>query len=272
MAKVTLLFVDNNSDFLTHRKEFLERADYRVLTATSIEEARQILNVEHVDLVILDVRMENDNDPQDRSGLVFAREIDCSIAKIILTQFPSYEDVRAVMLPPSVAVDYLHKEDGPEKLLESVRTIFRRNVFIVHGHDENARNATELFIKKLDLHPIVLRDLPNGGRAILDKFEDATSVAFVIVLLTPDDRGGTMGTPAAKLRPRARQNVIFELGYFTDKLGRRNVVALFTDDIEKPSDYDGVLCIHMDPGQHWKASLAKEMKYAGIEFDVNKIL
>ena len=49
-----------------------------------------------------------------------------------------------------------------------------------------------------------------------------------------------------ELRPRPRQNVVLEWGFFIGKLGRRSVCALFTDDVEIPSDYSGVVYIPMD--------------------------
>ena len=71
------------------------------------------------------------------------------------------------------------------------------------------------------------------------------------------------------LKPRARQNVIFELGYFTGKLDRGRVCALTKGNVEIPSDYDGVLYIPFDESGAWRMKLVQELKNAGFEIDAN---
>jgi predicted nucleotide-binding protein len=145
------------------------------------------------------------------------------------------------------------------------------DVFVVHGHDKAAKESVSRFIEKLDLHPIILHEQPNEGRTIIEKFEDYSNVGFAIVILTPDDIGGPRNKPDEQ-KPRARQNVIFELGYFVGKIGRRKVCALYKEDVEMPSDYDGVLYVPMDSNDGWQVKLAKEMKQAGLKVDLNKVL
>jgi predicted nucleotide-binding protein len=89
------------------------------------------------------------------------------------------------------------------------------------------------------------------------------------VLLTPDDVGGT---DPADLQPRARQNVILELGYFLGRVGRDRVCALYRGELELPSDYMGVIYIRFDSGGGWRLSLAKELKAADFDVDMNKAL
>ena len=141
-------------------------------------------------------------------------------------------------------------------------------VFIVHGHDEEALQSVARFIESLDLKPIILREQPNQGRTVIEKFEDYADVSFAVVLLMPDDVG--KGKDESDLKPRARQNVIFELGFFVAKLGRKNVCALHRGNVEILSDYQGVLWESMD-GDAWHLKLAKEMKAAGIAIDLNKL-
>jgi predicted nucleotide-binding protein len=143
-----------------------------------------------------------------------------------------------------------------------------REIFVVHGHDEGARETVAGFLRKLDLSPIILHEHANEGRTIIEKFEDKSSDAgFAVVLLTPDDVGGT---DATKLQPRARQNVILELGYFVAKLGRKRVCALKKGDIEVPTDYIGVGYVNLDLKGGWRLELAREIKAAGIDVDLNK--
>lgn len=96
-------------------------------------------------------------------------------------------------------------------------------VFIVHGHDRAVKESTIRFVEKLGLTPVVLDESPNKGRTIIEKFEDlAADVVFAIVLFTPDDVGGKAAR-GTKLQRRARQNVVFELGFFVGRLGRDRV-------------------------------------------------
>ncbi len=145
-------------------------------------------------------------------------------------------------------------------------------VFIVHGHNEGAREAVARFVGKLDLEPIILHEQVNAGKTIIEKLEQYSDAAFAIVLLTPDDIGAKKSDNLA-LKPRARQNVILELGYCMGKLGRHHVAALVQDDdIEKPSDYEGMAYISMDRAGAWKMPLAKELKAAGLNVDLNKTM
>ena len=142
-------------------------------------------------------------------------------------------------------------------------------VFIIHGHDEAARESVARFLESLELEPIILHELPNRGQTIIEKFEQHAEVKFVVALLTPDDVGAREGQKR-NLKLRARQNVIFEFGYFIGRLSRKRVCALLKDKVEKPSDYDGVLYIPLDDSGGWKIKLIKELRSAGLHIDANK--
>jgi predicted nucleotide-binding protein len=146
------------------------------------------------------------------------------------------------------------------------------DVFLVHGHDELARLATARFLEQLGVNVITLAEQPNHGRTIIEKFEDCSNVAFAVVLLTPDDQGGSASVSPEHLSPRARQNVILELGFFLGKLNRRHVCALYREGVEIPSDYHGVLFVPMDNEGAWKLKLARELKMVGLSIDLNKAL
>jgi predicted nucleotide-binding protein len=144
-----------------------------------------------------------------------------------------------------------------------------KKVFIVHGHAEAPREAVARFLEQLGLAPIILHEHANQGRTIIEKFEAHSDVGFAIVLLTPDDHGGRQGK---KQYPRARQNVILELGYFIGRLGRAQVCALKAGDIELPSDILGIAWTPLDSGGAWKQRLAKELDAAGYHLDWNKVM
>ena len=129
-------------------------------------------------------------------------------------------------------------------------------VFIIHGRDDGAKQTVARFLETLGLEPVILHEQADLGRTIIEKFEEHAQVGFAVALLMPDDVGSFKGEET-KLRPRARQNVIFEFGYFIGKLGRKRVCALVKGDVEKPSDYDGVLYIPWDDSGGWKMSLSR---------------
>ena len=145
-----------------------------------------------------------------------------------------------------------------------------RKVFLVHGHDDAAKGAAARFLSQLDLEPVILHEQPNEGRTIIEKFEKYADVAFAVVLLTPDDLGASV-PPGSDPVPRARQNVIFELGFFVGKLGRDKVCALHKGETEILSDYQGVLYVPMDTAGAWKLLLAREISAAGIGVDMSQI-
>ncbi|GAB5537778.1 MAG: hypothetical protein Rubg2KO_40270 [Rubricoccaceae bacterium] len=148
------------------------------------------------------------------------------------------------------------------------------SVFIVHGHDEAMKQSVARTIEKLGLDPIILHERPSQGRTIIEKFSDHADVHFAVVLLSPDDIGYARDSKPDKPTYRARQNVIFELGYFIGRLGRDRVLALHktTEDFEMPSDYSGVLFVPFDTAARWQFDLAKEMKACGYDIDINQLL
>lgn len=147
------------------------------------------------------------------------------------------------------------------------KSVIGTKVFLIHGHDEAAREAVARFLERLGLDPVILAEQPSGGRTIIEKMESHADVGYAIALLTADDVGSRRGEK--ELQPRARQNVVFELGYFVRSLGRKRVCALTKGDPEIPSDYDGVVYISM-VADAWKMGLFKELKAAGFDMDADK--
>lgn len=144
-----------------------------------------------------------------------------------------------------------------------------QKIFIVHGHDDAARLTIARFIERIGFEAIILSEQANQGRTIIEKIEAHSDVGFAIVLLTADDVGGKT---ADSLSPRARQNVLLELGYFIAKLTRQRVCTLRKGDVEIPTDFAGVVWEALDDGGAWKTALARELKAAGYEIDWNKVM
>ena len=157
----------------------------------------------------------------------------------------------------------------PAKALDD-RPADKTKVFIVHGHDEGPRESVARFLEKLNLQPIILHEQASRGMTIPEKLTAHGNVGFAVVLLTPDDFG--RAKTATEDQPRARQNVILELGYFVGLLGRDKVCALLKGGIEMPSDYVGTVYINWGAANAWKFELAKELKAAGYDIDFNKVV
>ena len=146
-----------------------------------------------------------------------------------------------------------------------------KKIFVVHGHDEAARESVARFLERLDLMPIILFEQTSQGDTVMEKLERHSDAGYAVILLTPDDEGHPIGRPNEKA-PRARQNVILELGFFMGKLGRRNVCPLYKGSWELPSDYHGVVYVEMDAAGGWRLNLAGELRGAGFNIDVNRLL
>ena len=144
-----------------------------------------------------------------------------------------------------------------------------RKVFVVHGREEGPREAVARFLERLGFQPIILHEQANQGRTVIEKVEDHSDVGFAVIILTPDDVGGLEG---GALQPRARQNVLLELGYFIGKLTRRRVCTLKVGELEIPSDWRGVVDEPYDAGGGWRQTLARELEAAEYEIDWNKVM
>ena len=161
---------------------------------------------------------------------------------------------------------YIQTKGSTETML---KTQFSRKVFIVHGHDDGARETVARFLERIGLEAIILHEQANQGRTIIEKVVAHSDVGFAVVLLTPDDEGCVKG---GKPEPRARQNVLLELGYFIGRLGRDKVCALKRGTVEIPSDFAGVVWQEMDSNGGWKQALARELEVAGHCIDWNKVM
>ena len=149
-----------------------------------------------------------------------------------------------------------------------------KDIFIVYGHNEEIIASVARLIEKLGLKPIILREVADKGRTLIEKFEEESKTDFAIVLLSSDDKfykKNAKGEFEETIYSRTRQNVILELGYFIGRLGRNHVLVLYKPDdtFEFPSDIDGVIYKKYKDG--WTFEIAKELKTLGFDIDMNDI-
>jgi predicted nucleotide-binding protein len=146
----------------------------------------------------------------------------------------------------------------------------KNKIFVVHGHNNEAKLEVARFIEKIGFQPITLHEQASGSKTIIEKIEAYSDVGFGVVIYTPCDVGSKSSEPA-NLKGRARQNVVFEHGFLIGKLGRSNVCPLVKGDLETPNDISGIVYTSMDIA-NWKLELAQELRAAGYIVDMNKVI
>ena len=142
-------------------------------------------------------------------------------------------------------------------------------IFLVHGHDREMKETTARLLEKLKLDVVIMDEKANRGKTLIEKLEGlASDVGYAVVLMTADDEGNAKGESP---KPRARQNVIIELGYFIGKLGRDRVCVLYEEGVDSPSDFKGVAYHPIDSEKAWRYKLAEELREAGFQANMNLI-
>jgi len=147
----------------------------------------------------------------------------------------------------------------------------KSNVLLIHGRNETLKKPVLEFIEKLELKASILQEQLNGARSVIERVGEFPNIHFAIFLFTSDDFAIPRDKPKEK-QTQVSQNAIFELGYFVGRLGPGKVCALCEEGLEIPLDYPGVVCVPMDSRGGWKLPIAKEIKQAGIEIDLNKLI
>lgn len=141
-------------------------------------------------------------------------------------------------------------------------------VFIVHGHDENLRLKVEILLKDHGIEPIILKDSVNKGlTTLIEKIEKYSGAGAAVCLFTADDTG--KAKKESDLHDRARQNVVFETGYFLGLLKRQRVIVISDESIELPSDLRGVVTLNSGD---FEINLLRELSSIGYAIDGSKIL
>lgn len=257
MVRGRILVVDDNAEFLEAVARFLS-SDFVVDVALSVPEALRQLSDREYDAAVVDMRFR-EGPEAGLQVLDYIKSNNMATAPIVLTGHASVENAIAA-LRDFDSSDYILKSqrDTPVRLLRSLLRIvkgkggLRPRSFIVHGHDGATLYELKDYLQStLGLPPpLVLRDLPSLGRTVVEKLEEETcGVDLVFVLLTPDDIAVPPGVRDLEKR-RARQNVIFELGYFYGRLQRSSgrILLLYKGDLELPSDITGIVYVDITGG------------------------
>jgi CheY-like chemotaxis protein len=264
-----VLWADDETYWMTTYHDELRVNGFEVVTAKTGTQVLRLLEEQgrEIAVIILDIMMPPGSDLPSkdshggyRTGLVLAREIRQKYPKIPIIGCSQVSDEEVAAWFSQHAQGFMRKSEWfPYEAAEFIaQTISRRGVtrkpkcFIVHGHDQETLFELKDYLQNTlgFAEPVVLRDRPSLGRTIIEKFEEeARGVALAFVLLTPDDQAALASAPD-DIKRRARQNVIFELGYFLAKLQRKSgrVVLLYKGSLELPSDISGIVYIDITHG------------------------
>lgn len=162
----------------------------------------------------------------------------------------------------------------PQTQYVTLKKPVKAEVFVVYGHDDDARTQLEAMLRRWNIKPLILDQLPSEGQTIIEKLEKyTTTVDFCVVLATPDDEGYRKGKEDEKAY-RARQNVVLELGMMLSLLGRDKVAILLKDQVkmERPSDIQGLIYIPFkDDVKECALTLAKEMVAKGYNINISDL-
>ncbi|MBR6421491.1 nucleotide-binding protein [bacterium] len=158
------------------------------------------------------------------------------------------------------------EEKKEEKKMKFKENLDFSKVFIVHGHDEGLKYKIARLIENQEIKPIILHEQPNQGATIIEKFEKNSDVGAAICLFIADDTG--KAKTEQQENTRARQNVVFEAGFFMGRLGRDHVIIIAERGVELPSDMQGI--VYTD-SKSMELEVLTELDSMGYTIDLNKL-
>jgi len=131
-------------------------------------------------------------------------------------------------------------------------------IFIVHGHKNRKRVILEKILKENGFNPIVLSEMATICNSLVEKLEKYSKVIHAFIFYTACDLGREKNEK--ELKPRARQNVIFEHGYFTAAIGKNHTTILYEKEVDVQTDIKGTDYINIDK-KDWKKKLYTTLNY-----------
>ncbi len=280
--KVTAILIISNSDFIKRLEKRIEigeelfnrsitndfefkttNSDYKLWSDYNFEMLKQVFNIENNDY--LNSYNNSGYSFMGQLGEVIGNPVQ-SLKNLIQYKLTNLKSLlsRAELLKSEVT------SNATVSVVTAKTTFSKTEVFIVHGHDDEAKTKTARFVEKLGLNPIILHEQASGSKTVIEKIESFSNVGFGIVLYTPCDIGAK-NEEKPNIKNRARQNVVFEHGFLIGKIGRENVCALVKDEIETPNDISGVVYVKMDSEDAWHIKVARELRNSGYEIDMNRL-
>jgi CheY-like chemotaxis protein len=265
-SRRTLLLIDDDVFFTNYEVNLLTALGGYVITQChSVDEGWELACRGGFAFVIVDLKMPPgktfnslETSGGHRTGLVLARAIRRASpsTKVVIQSGSADADLERILLPID-GVTFLRKSPNPAELLLAFKKILDPNAtrvksFIVHGHDRQTVLELKNYLQnRLGFdEPTILAERASSGATIVEKFEAyAAGAEWVFVPLTPDDTGG-LAAESESGQSRARQNVIFELGYFFGLMRRQSgrIVLLYKGELEVPSDLRGITYIDITDG------------------------
>lgn len=148
MAALTILTIDDEEHILELLKFTLEKSGYKVVQAQSGEEGLRFLQLNHVDLIVLDLMLPGID------GLEVLRKIRANnnykdIPVIMLTA--KSEEIDTVLGLEMGADDYVGKPFGSHELLARIKAVFRRTNKILEENQEKIALNTEDILQVSDI-------------------------------------------------------------------------------------------------------------------------
>ncbi len=201
-------------------------------------------------------------------------------------QFKSHDGGVMRWWPSSGTLQFQGQQGGKEALQRALVAVLGapstaaavgRQIFVVHGHDNDARDELELFLHRLGLQPFILMRTSGGGQTIIDALEGQIgrdhTTDFGIALFTPDDAATTSSSGGQVINERrARQNVVLETGMLLASLTRDRMAILVKGDVALPSDLQGVIQLRFVNNVHEiGAKLVDRLQKAGIPIEPARI-
>lgn len=281
-----IIWVENDRGYCDYFLPYLRVAGFEVEIIGDAKTAKDRIARQLPKLVILDINIPM---PEDEKADEWARSEygGVELAIWIKTHYSSLKFIGLSNVETGEPANFfrlhasafIEKSLARESLLDAISSVTEHalgspNVqsFIVHGHADGTKFELKNFLQNILRfpQPIILHEQPDAGRTIIEKLEEyARKATVVFVLLTPDDLGGLAADPDER-KLRARQNVIFEMGYFLGMLGRKSgrVMLLHKGPIELPSDIYGLVYIDITHGidaagerirrelKHWQPALS----------------
>jgi len=245
-------------EFIPEKSETQENKKLRISDAVSVvhgkDDETKKLTIEKPEIIPKKVtisKTQEKHEPESDTASVVHTKVDENKKSTI---------EKPEIIPKKVTISKTQEKHEPES----------DTVIAIHGHDDESKVSVAGFIKKLGLKAVILHEKANAGQTIIDKFERIAAISdYAVVILTLDDIGALKENPD-KTNLRARQNVILGLGYLYGALGRAKVSVLVKEGTKILSDDLGVAYTLMDPKGAWRLSLARDMKSAGLSFDIRE--